>query len=367
MPPVDQVVDLVGLALRNEPAGPPSPLPREQIVLHGLVPVLAPSASRIAAPDDARWLEAAAREHAVRSLAAVSSTVRVHAALADARVPALALKGATLGLRTTGRVDGRTFSDVDVLVDPASIPAADRAIRGAGWEPTNPTSTPIGGRYPRWASVVGHHAHYVHPSELDVELHWQAANAGSFPVPFGELWRRRKVYAAGGFAMAALGNTDEVLQVATHAALHGFIRLAWVVDMARLLPAVREGWSTVIDQAEAIGAKRPLAMAVQMASALDDHGLNVPLTCREQRLTSALVAGAWARMPRTASDLGDPGRWSRVRDRLRLRADLRYKGCVLAEALAPLDRLEASSLPAGRAFVTVAWEGLAAGHAHARG
>jgi hypothetical protein len=83
-------------------------------------------------------------------------------------------------------------------------------------------------------------------------------------------------------------------------------------------------------------------------------------------LTAQLVAGAWARMPATSADLGDPGRWSRVRDRLRLRADVRYKACVLAEALAPLDRLEASGLPAGRAFVSVAWEGLALGHARAR-
>jgi Uncharacterised nucleotidyltransferase len=367
MPIVDELVGLVRQVLRDEPPpGDPRPLPRQPIVLHGLVPVLAPAGSRIADPEDARWLEAAARDHALRALAATSSTVRAHQALADAGVVALALKGATLGMRTAGCAGGRAFTDVDVLVDPKSMLAADAALQKAGWKPSGASSTPFGGPYPRWAALVGHHTHYVHPREIDLELHWQAANAGSFPVRFGDLWERRRTFGVGGAVISGLGNIDELLQVATHAALHGFIRLAWLVDIARLLPAVRDRWPAVVGAAGAVGVARPLAVAVEMASALDDHGLEVPVSTRERALIAALVAGAWARMPASPEDLGDPGRWSRVRDRLRLRADLRYKGCVVAEALAPLDRLEASGLPPGRAFLTVAWEAVAMGHARAR-
>jgi hypothetical protein len=247
MPAVDQLVGLVGQVLREDPpVAECQPLPRQQILLHGLVPVLAPRASSIAGPEDARWLDAMAREHAFRALAGTSSTVRAHRALADAGVAALALKGATLGVRTTGCASGRTFTDVDVLVDPASMPAAEAALKNAGWEPCGPTSTPFGGPHSRWAALVGHHTHYVQPGELDVELHWQAANAGAFPVRFGDLWARRKAFAVGGFDIWALDDVDELLQVATHAALHGFIRLAWVVDIARLLPAVGRWWPAVV-------------------------------------------------------------------------------------------------------------------------
>ena len=343
-----------GGATIAEPPGAAIPDWRELVVTHGLVPVLAPAASKLGlARPDAAWLEDAAGAHALRSLAGAADTATVHQALADARVAALALKGPSLAVRTTGRLDGRVYSDIDVLVAEGCLHAAGVSLRDAGWHPVGPASTPLEGRYRRWARVTAHHLTYEHPERMTVELHWQPTNAGSLPIPFERLWHDRTSVELGGTTVWALGDVHELLQVAMHAAIHRFMRLAWIVDVARLLRGLRgRRWDDAVTAAAAAGALRPVAMGVAMAAALDEHDKAVALSARERSVVDRLVAGAWSAMPKSGSATGATKRFGRVASRVQLRSDLRYKARILAEAAASLDVVESAGMPAGLAFAS---------------
>jgi len=349
---------------------PPGPIPRwrEVVATHGLVPLLAPAASRLGIEqEEALWLAGASNAHALRSLTGASDTALVHRALSDAGVQALALKGSSLAVRTTGRLDGRVYSDIDVLVAADSLDAAGSALRTAGWAPVGPSSTPLEGRYPRWARITAHHLVYDHPERMTVELHWQPAHFGALMIPFEQLWRERIAVGLGGTTVWALGDVHELLQVSTHAAIHRFMRLGWVVDIARLVRGFRGGqWHEAVAAATAAGVLRPLAMGVAMAAAFEDHDAAVPLSPRDRRVVDRLVAGAWSAMSERGSAIGGPKRWGRLASRLALRADLRYKARALAEAAASLDLVESTDMPAGLAFVAAPFKRLLspAGAAH---
>lgn len=94
-------------------------------------------------------------------------TVRLLAALGEAGMRALPLKGPLLGERLHGAAGARISSDVDVLVTPAALPRAVDVVCGLGYRVEPP-------RERGDATAPALHERLVHPDGLpDVELHWR--------------------------------------------------------------------------------------------------------------------------------------------------------------------------------------------------
>jgi hypothetical protein len=86
-------------------------------------------------PEQRAILDGASREWAARHLAWVSETERLSAAFYDAGVEAIPLKGAALMAGNYyPRAGLRAASDLDLLVDPASIEKAERVAADCGYE-----------------------------------------------------------------------------------------------------------------------------------------------------------------------------------------------------------------------------------------
>jgi hypothetical protein len=186
---------------------------------------------------------------------------------------------------------------------------------------------------------VGHHISYRHPTWPPAELHWQLTNRGLLPLSFDDLWRRRRTFGVGGHDVTAAGDIHELLHVAVHASVHGFYRLGWVVDVARLIRQLPdEDREQAVAESRALGVLRPLALAAGMASALEPHHWRVPLDGGDRRVVQRLVDANWRAMP--CASPGRGGRSSRLARRVALRPDFHYKACTVAEAAAPLRRLE---------------------------
>ena len=210
------------------------------------------------------------------------ATLEVAAVLRERGVRPILLKGYALARRLYPECPGmRESSDVDLLVERASLGAAAHALRGCGFA---------------LASTRGELHHTFRRGELFVELHyrlWRGLGSPGFDEV--ALFRRSRTALLDGQPVRLLAPEDEFLYLVAHAANHGFARLAWLVDLARY-PA-QEGplhWARIHTQARSLllsTALRATALLLRRELAVD---LPLPPATAAERLREALVSQAFA-------------------------------------------------------------------------
>jgi hypothetical protein len=123
----------------------------------------------------------------------------------------------------------RPMEDIDLLLPRRDHARALQALSGAGWRVVRP-----GGR-DRYDTVL---AHDEVPS-LFLELHYglEGTSQQVTTLDPGVLWARRRPLDIAGTRAYGLPLTDELVVLAAHAGKphHGFVRLAWIADLAMLV------------------------------------------------------------------------------------------------------------------------------------
>lgn len=168
---------------------------------NGLGPLLARRLAALTAADPTRAaasiptdatdrLSAWTRESAFRGLRLSASLVDLHARLTAAGVRVLPYKGPTLAVRAFGDVALREFSDLDLLVDRADLPAAVDCLTSLGYE--RHTETPLSpAEIAAGRGVVRPPSEFLfeHPTDgTRVELRWWLGSAvRRVRIPFEEL------------------------------------------------------------------------------------------------------------------------------------------------------------------------------------
>jgi hypothetical protein len=94
-------------------------------------------------------------------------TIRMTAALADAGVKVLPLKGPLLGERLYGELAARVSADIDLLVEASDLTRATALLEGLGYRPMLDTNM-FSGRRPELHEVL-----YSPDGLPEVELHWR--------------------------------------------------------------------------------------------------------------------------------------------------------------------------------------------------
>jgi hypothetical protein len=167
-----------------------------------------------------------------------------------------------------------------------------------------------------------------------VELHWRMfANERLLPLEFDTLWRARSTVADGTVAFTTLGPVHEVLFVAVHAAVHGFSRLHWLVDVVRLLRTTSDDtWQEVTDEAARQGATRGLALATRWADHLEPNRLRIAMPSRTRRRVRTMALRV---MPADQTKIHNS---ESLGVKVRLNGDLRYVANQVARwAVPPLE------------------------------
>jgi putative nucleotidyltransferase-like protein len=140
---------------------------------------------------------------AARRLAIDGTAARLAEAFAAAGVRCILLKGATLSNLYDG---ARHYSDVDLLVAPAALDAAEAALADL--------------RFAR--SHDDPHSRIWRRDALDVDLHTTLVGAGVEPARVWEvLSGQTETIAVGGAPVEALNGPGRALHVVLHAAQHG--------------------------------------------------------------------------------------------------------------------------------------------------
>jgi hypothetical protein len=232
---------------------------------------------------------------AVRRYLAGAGTLRaLLGALARAGVPALPLKGPVLAEMLYDAPEERPFTDLDLLVRRADVPAALGVLDALGYRHL-PGGRPLEHERAHAAGAV-----FVRdddPASVPVDLHWElVAPPGvvrRFPVPVEEVWARSLPAGEWGPLARRLATEDLLLYLALHLALHHPLEGGrWRRDIVRLLDRFGTAldWSAVAERAGRWGVRTAVALALARVRAEPGgEALTVPLALRPGRLGAALI------------------------------------------------------------------------------
>lgn len=295
--PDDLLIYLVSL-VRNTPAPPPRRSRDEwQAFLsllrpHWIYPLIAfhlrswPEECR--PPQEIReYLERISLSATARTLLAGQQIHVVTRAMKEAGVPVILLKGSALARTVYPDPTLRQSSDIDMIVLPDVIPAAEAVLEKLGY--TCPAK--IFHIYP----YADHHEKFFAPGKgLRLQLHWATANEFGL---FSDTWldaafSRRITVNSGGVSFDTFCPADQLLYLVFHDAFqHRMIRLDWIGDIARVMQLIssREEWEELIRQSVENNVRIPLEHC--LAAARFWSGVPLPDGAREFSTWPAPSAG----------------------------------------------------------------------------
>ena len=292
-----------------------------------------------------------ARGEALRCLRLLELQRDTLEALAAAGVDAVVLKGTALSIEAYDDPTARAPGDLDVLVDPASIPRAVDALRSVGLEwygwrtPADWDRERLGPEeVERLTNLPALPDVTLQRAGLQVELHWRLfPNPYLMPVDPRWLKAPRRI-EIDGTVLPTLPLAAHWLYVLAHGSRHRWSQMKWLADVPALALRRTELLRSGALQAVDAGHRRLLATGLLVA-----EGTLGGFLTREVRAWASNVAGTRMLVRRSLAavqadhdphervgPLAMPGL---VLERLALRADARYR----------LNELRLLLLTAGRA------------------
>jgi hypothetical protein len=284
-------------------------------------------------------------EHeSIRGLAIAQAAAPVLAALRDAGVSALVLKGFALAHGFYPHPGLRAMRDVDLLVCPADFGRSRAVLERLGWKIAEPE--------PEVRLRHLHGAAYRKPDGPELDLHTRALAESATPEADAGLFSRAVPIEIAGVAAQTLSPADHLLVVCVHGlrwstapAIH------WVADAAMILrhPETVD-WTALLEEAHARRLEASLGRALRLLA--EEFTARVPSSVLERlaaadspgrrrelavRMSRPSLAGGlllhWRQLAQERSDLSFLGRLGRFPSHLREMWNLDHAWEVPAAAI----------------------------------
>ena len=222
-----------------------------------------------------------------RHLRGAWDLARVGRAIDGAGVRWAVVKGPAAVELLYGGGGGRTYADLDILVDPRGFGPAIEALEAAGLVMLDRN----------WAVVRREMRGEVHLRGADgpeVDLHWHLVNMyrGRMRVPTAELLDRAVAVSLAGVPARTLDPADSLVHLCLHAALAGADRMVWLKDVERATALRPPDWDVLVERAARWRVGAPVGLV--LARSAGWLGAGVPPTVLRRLLGRALPAVARA-------------------------------------------------------------------------
>jgi len=248
---------------------------------HGVMPHLHVGLRHICAgaPKATRdGLQRMFRDNAQYNLLRAGELVQLLALFDAHGIQAVPLKGPVLAMSLFGSVAMRQFTDLDVLVPVEDASSAGTLLQSCGYDVRSSGETSI------TAVRAGG------PCPLVVDLQWMLAeDRYGFPLDQKQVSGRLVPVRFMSATVRQPALEDQLLILSAHPAKHCWSKLEWVVDLAAFVHANAEkiDWSSALDRATRLGAKRLLLLGIGLAEHL--LRLEVPGEIRAGIRSDAIV------------------------------------------------------------------------------
>jgi len=222
-------------------------------------------AAGIAAPPG---LIAGHHHQVARNLLLLDEAARLTAMLAEAGIPAVFLKGATLAELAYRDQHVKQTLDNDLLIDAEHVAAAIDLLGRAGYRVTDPAVPLDAKRLPVLIDMVKECTLVRAGNRAMLDLHWRATSLkGLLAEP--DLVRDVRMVAVAGHNLPALRDEPLMVYLAVHGARHGWSRLKWLADFNALLTAMDEAAVVSLRaRAKRDGVARAMDLALLQANRL---------------------------------------------------------------------------------------------------
>lgn len=169
--------------------------------------------------------------HGMRQMAEFK---RVGAALSDAGVDLMILKGAYLAESLYKDPGLRPLSDIDILVHESDWPRIYGILQAMGYNPLEGKSLmQLPSKLARFD--VQSHLQFVNGDGVCLEFQFDLYTIGIGMLDIGGVWSRAVDAEVNGVKVKVPGPEDNLLHMIVHANRHGCTRLKWLVDIAETL------------------------------------------------------------------------------------------------------------------------------------
>jgi len=179
------------------------------------------------------------QENVIQAISLAGETVRLSQCFESHGIRVLVLKGAPLALRLYGDIAGRPSRDIDILVDPEQIMAAQEVLRQEGYCSELELTT----RQLQILYRPDNLSHFVYEHSekaIILELHRELGYGLAMPAQ-GDLQRLQ----VAGSALSVLSDEKWLLYLMLHGVKHAWFRLRWLVDIARFIKAGAIDWGSL--------------------------------------------------------------------------------------------------------------------------
>lgn len=203
-----------------------------------------------------RFLDAPTTHATAYGLKSLAFQKQIAAELQRRSIKYLCLKGHSLALVLYGKIGGREFGDLDLLVPPDQAQQAIDALEAIGLVRTYPPS--LSARQQDALIRFGKAQNLVDAQQgMAVDLHWKLLSQwmGNDLFCFDSLWQESQTLRFQGLSWQTLGIRHTVVFLALHGYQDGWRSLKHLVDLTVALDRFDLDWASVLSAA---GPRRPL-------------------------------------------------------------------------------------------------------------
>ncbi len=245
-----------------------------------------PTARAVSALNEDRGAHAqlvnAAHRDAMAAMRAAACVRRTSHLLEEAGCRPIFIKGVSLAVQTTGKLEARGVGDVDVLVEPAMAQVAADAVVRAGGRPRPAVGTV--------RAQDAEHAIEIDWLNTTVDVHRRLTHFPVFALPdHASLWERSVPVDLGGSTVRTLSVEHAAVHIAISSSHDSWSQLIRVADLARLLRLTDSDpdWAAPTEVAHSWGASRQWAVGLAMVRRLRS---DIP---KQDPLSEALATRTW--------------------------------------------------------------------------
>ena len=259
-----------------------------------------------------KGLAAQAKHIASQAMKLASEALSLQAMLDEAAIPAVFVKGTSLGLLAYNNIGVKHAWDIDLLVLPDDVPRVCAKLVAAGYKRVIPPESLSDERFLVW-SAFAHECVFAKPGNgIYLELHWRLSANPALLERITATSPAQLVPVFSGRTLRTLADEDLFSYLCMHGAYHGWSRVKWLADLAAWLSPRQEGEiQQLYRKATADRVGRSAAQGLLLCEQLFALSLAPDFVAelRSDRVTRLLIAIA---LDATAGDAA----WRQIDDRL---------------------------------------------------